>query len=76
MVGMAGENGQTAIELLEHEHPHELMGKRQRPERNHKLRPGAHRGIEAVGAPSVYLWIALGCLLVLGALHVRAEVAR
>jgi phosphatidylglycerophosphate synthase len=28
----------------------------------------------ALGAPSVYLWIALGCLLVAGALHVRAEV--
>jgi archaetidylinositol phosphate synthase len=28
----------------------------------------------AVGAPSVYLWLVLGCLLVPGALHVRAEV--
>ena len=26
-----------------------------------------------LGIPSVYLWLALGCLLVLGALHVRAE---
>jgi phosphatidylglycerophosphate synthase len=28
----------------------------------------------ALGVPSVYLWIALGCLLVPAALHVRAEV--
>ena len=26
-----------------------------------------------LGIPSLYLWLALGCLLVLGALHVRAE---
>ena len=28
----------------------------------------------ALGAPTLYLWLVLGCLLVLGALHVRAEV--
>ena len=28
----------------------------------------------ALGAPSVYLWLAVACLLVLGALHLRAEV--
>ena len=27
----------------------------------------------ALGAPTLYLWLVLGCLLVLGALHVRAE---
>ena len=28
----------------------------------------------ALGAPSVYLWLAVACFLVLGALHLRAEV--
>lgn len=28
----------------------------------------------AVGAPSLYLWLVLGCLLVPGVLHIRAEV--
>ena len=28
----------------------------------------------ALGAPVVYLWLVLACLLVLAALHVRAEV--
>jgi phosphatidylglycerophosphate synthase len=27
----------------------------------------------ALGAPTAYLWVPLGCLLVLGALHLRAE---
>src|SRR3954471_7989601 len=50
MVRMAGEDGQTAIELLQHEHPDELVRQRHGAEGQDELGPFAHRWIEAVGA--------------------------
>src|SRR5215204_1655328 len=50
MVGMAGENGQTAVDLLEHDDADELVRQRQRAEGEGERGVVANRLIEPVGA--------------------------